>query len=49
MTAYGAKLLAEAKDYWSLGMQLPLDLFSKLAGEGMDVPRLEQQYIKEQQ
>ena len=47
MTLYTERLLEEAKDYWSIGMQLPIDLYARLAGEGMDVPRLEQLHLLE--
>lgn len=48
MTMYQEKLLDEAKDYWSNGYQLPIDLYAQLATEGMDVPRLEQMYLKQE-
>lgn len=41
MTTYQQNLLEEAIDMWGRGFDIPLDLYSKLAAEGLDVPALE--------
>lgn len=47
MTYYEEQLLQEAVDMWERGHRIPLDLFSKLAGQGMDVETLEAKHFKE--
>lgn len=48
MTLYSQQLLEKAKDYWSMGLNIPIDLYSQLTREGMDVVKLEQIYLLEQ-
>lgn len=48
MNKYQRKLFNQAKDYWDNGHTIPLDLFASMASEGMDVPRLEQKYLKQE-
>jgi hypothetical protein len=48
MTLYQEHLLDEAIDMWERGYQIPLDLYSRLAQEGFDVPALEIKHKKEQ-
>lgn len=45
MTAHQHALLKEAKEYWDIGMQIPLTLYADMATQGMDVPSLEAKYI----
>lgn len=40
-------LIARATQYWDLGQQLPLDLFSELLSAGLDVEALEAIHLKE--
>lgn len=40
-----ASLLRQAHEYWDIGEPVPLDLFSAMAAEGMDVPALEARYL----
>jgi hypothetical protein len=48
MTNIQERLLNRARDYWVAGHQLPIDLYAQLAEAGMDVPKLEQMYLKEE-
>ena len=45
MTLYQQNLLEEAVDMWSRGFHIPLDLYSKMAQEGYDVPALENTHL----
>lgn len=49
MTMYQQHLLDDAKDMWRRGFDIPVDLYSRLAAEGFDVPALEERYKKEPQ
>ena len=48
MTAYQESLLERAHEYWDNGHRIPLDLFSLLASEGMDVETLEAKHLNEE-
>ena len=41
MSRYIDSLIDQAQAYWSIGEEIPLDLFSKLAMAGVDVVTLE--------
>lgn len=41
-----SRLVRKARGYWERNEQLPLDLFAKLAGMGVDVETLEQRYMR---
>lgn len=47
MTVHQERLLARALDYWTQGRRIPLDLFSLLVQEGMDVEALEAKHMNE--
>lgn len=47
MTYLQERLLDEAKDMWERGIRIPVTLYSDLAGTGLDVPALEEQYFKD--
>lgn len=47
MTATQLRLMDQAQDYWDQGKHLPLDLFARMAQEGLDVETLELKNIKE--
>lgn len=46
MTSYMQRLLDEAKDMWERGYNIPVDLYSRMASAGFDVPALEETYKK---
>ena len=48
MTIYQQNLLEQATDMWQRGKRIPITLYSQLAAEGMDVPKLEEQYFMEE-
>lgn len=48
MSMYQINLLEQAQEYWERGHSLPITLFARLAGEGMDVETLEAKHRKEQ-
>lgn len=41
------RLIEKAHDYWDNGHRIPLDLFSLMAQEGLDVEALEEANLKE--
>lgn len=45
-TLVEASLIRQAHEYWDIGEYVPLDLFSAMAAEGMDVPALEARFIQ---
>lgn len=49
MTYYQDNLFEEALDMWSRGFDIPLDLASKMASEGMDIVALEIKHKMEPQ
>lgn len=44
-TKVTSSLLRQAHEHWSIGEPVPLDLFSQMASEGLDVPALEARYL----
>lgn len=48
MTAHQTDLLREARHMWERGFQVPVELYAAMAKAGMDVPKLEALYFKEQ-
>lgn len=46
MTAAQERLLDQAKEYWDQGRQIPIDLFARLAAEGLDVEALQLQHLE---
>ena len=39
------ELLAEAKDMWSRGFPVPVDMAMQMTAEGLDVERLEAKFL----
>ena len=39
------ELVAEAKDMWSRGFPVPVDMAMQMKAEGLDVERLEAKYL----
>lgn len=49
MTYHQQTLLEDAKDMWSRGFRIPLDLYAALAAEGFDVPALEAKHFNDKE
>lgn len=49
MNATQERLLSDARDMWERGHRIPLDLYSRMAQEGMDVQTLEDTYYQDNQ
>lgn len=47
MTATQQRLLDEAIDMWERGFRIPIDLFSRMTQEGLDVLALEEIHFKD--
>lgn len=43
------RLLERARVYWESGHVIPLDLFAQMNEAGMDVQRLEDDYMKDEE
>lgn len=49
MSAHAERLINTARCYWENGHVIPLDLFAQMNEAGLDVQRLEGQYLTDEE